>query len=254
MKLVISPAKSLEFSKPLPTEDFSVPHFIKESKKINKNLKELTPKEIGEMMSISEKLAELNWQRNQERTYKLETVSENVRQAIFAFNGDVYTSLDAYSISKEKYDILNEKVRILSGLYGILKPFDLIEPYRLEMGKKLEVGETTNLYQIWKPLITDFLNKEMEKDEVLVNLASTEYFNAVDTKKLKSRLITPEFKELKDDKLKIVSFFAKKARGLMARFIIEENIQNVEDLKMFNIEGYSFSEENSTENKLIFTR
>nr|WP_297309156.1 peroxide stress protein YaaA [uncultured Flavobacterium sp.] len=254
MKLVISPAKSLDFETKLPTQNISQPFFIEQSKVINEELKKLSPKELSDLMVISDKLADLNWQRNQNRNFQTNKISDAARQAIYAFNGDVYTGLDAYSIAKEKFDVLNNKVRILSGLYGILKPFDIIEPYRLEMGKKLQVGSNENLYQIWKPLVASFLNNEMKDNEVLVNLASTEYFSAVDTKLLKAKVITPEFKDYKDDKLKIISFFAKKARGLMARYIVDNDISSVEDLKLFNLEGYMFDEKLSTQNKLIFTR
>lgn len=254
MKLVISPAKSLNFESQVPTENFTNPYFIEKSKIINQSLKKLSPKELSDLMAISDKLAELNWQRNQDRNFETNTISVQARQAIFAFNGEVYTGLDAYSIPENKFDVLNDKVRILSGLYGILKPFDIIEPYRLEMGKKLKVGKNENLYQIWKPLVADFLNNEMNSDEVLINLASTEYFSAVDTKLLKSKVLTPEFKDYKDDKLKVISFFAKKARGLMARFIVDNNINSVDDLKMFNVEGYAFDDSLSTNDKYIFTR
>lgn len=254
MKLVISPAKSLDYSTIVPTELVTKPVFLETSKTINKSLKKLSPKDLSDLMSISDKLAELNWQRNQNRNFEATTVSENARQAVFAFNGEVYTGLDAFSIPSSSYEVLNDKVRILSGMYGILKPFDLIEPYRLEMGKKLKVGRKENLYQIWKPLVTDFLNKELNSDDVLVNLASTEYFSAVDIKLLKAKVITPEFKDYKDDKLKMISFFAKKARGLMARYIIDNEIDSIDGLKLFNAEGYAFDESLSTENKYVFTR
>ncbi|WP_177765472.1 peroxide stress protein YaaA [Flavobacterium sp. I3-2] len=254
MKLVISPAKSLDYTTAVPTELVTIPFFLETSKTINKSLKKLSPKDLSELMSISDKLAELNWQRNQERNFEATTVLENARQAVFAFNGEVYTGLDAFSIPSSSYEVLNDKVRILSGMYGILKPFDLIEPYRLEMGKKLKVGKKENLYQIWKPLVTDFLNKELNADDVLVNLASTEYFSAVDTKLLKAKVVTPEFKDYKDDKLKMISFFAKKARGLMARYIIDNEIDSIDGLKFFNAEGYAFDESLSTENKYVFTR
>lgn len=254
MKLVISPAKSLDFETKLPTQNITQPYFLKQAKVINEELKKLSPKDLADLMSISEKLADLNWQRNQERNFKTKQISDHARQAVYAFNGDVYTGLDAYSIPEEKMEVLNDKVRILSGLYGILKPFDIIEPYRLEMGKKLQVGSNENLYQIWKPMIASYLNKELKKNDVLVNLASTEYFSAVDTQLLKATVITPEFKDYKNDQLKIISFFAKKARGLMARYIIDHDINTVDGLKNFNSEGYVFDEKLSTQNKLIFTR
>ena len=254
MKLVISPAKSLDFESKLPTQNITQPFFIEQSKIINEELKKLSPKDLSDLMAISDKLAELNWQRNQERNFQTNQISNHARQAVYAFNGEVYTGLDPYTISEDKFDVLNDKVRILSGMYGILKPFDIIEPYRLEMGKKLKVGANDNLYQIWKPLVADFLNKEMNDSDVLVNLASTEYFSAVDTKLLNAKVVTPEFKDYKDDKLKIISFFAKKARGLMARYIVDNQINSIEDLKLFNSEGYMFDEKLSTQDKLIFTR
>lgn len=254
MKLVISPAKSLDFKTELPTVIFSKPYFIEQSKIINNELKKLSPNELSNLMDISDKLADLNWTRNQERSFEISKITENARQAIYAFNGEVYTGLDAFSISDFYFDTLNDKIRILSGLYGILKPFDIIEPYRLEMGKKLAVGEHTNLYQIWKPKITHFLNNELNSNDILLNLASTEYFSAIDLKKLNCKVVTPEFKEYKNDKLKIVSFFAKKARGLMARYIIDNNIDTLDELKLFNSEGYAFDETLSTADKYVFTR
>src|SRR5690606_7079243 len=202
----------------------------------------------------SDKLAELNWQRNKVRKYKLTEVSTTVRQAVFAFNGDVYTGLDAYSLSSEKVDYLQNHLRILSGLYGYLKPLDLIEPYRLEMGTKLPINDKKNLYDFWKETLTDSLNKELKKNCVLINLASNEYFSAIDKKTIKATIITPEFKDYKDGKLKMISFFAKKARGLMVRYMAENNITNVEDIKQFNVDGYGFDANLSTENKWVFTR
>jgi uncharacterized protein len=166
----------------------------------------------------------------------------------------VYTGLDGYSIPVEKLEKLQESLRILSGLYGFLKPLDLIQPYRLEMGTKLPIGESKNLYDFWKPIVTKALNKELKKGELFVNLASTEYFSVIDTKTLKVPVITPEFKEYKDGKLKIISFFAKKARGLMVRYILDTNAQTIDDLKGFNAEGYQFDANLSQGNRLVFTR
>ena len=204
-------------------------------------------------MSISDKLADLNWQRNQERNVA-ELTAENARQAIYAFNGDVYIGLDAYTLSKKQIDVLQEKLRILSGLYGLLKPLDLMQPYRLEMGTKLPVGTHKNLYEFWKTTITKSLNEELSKDELFVNLASNEYFDAIDVKKLKVPVITPEFKDYKDGKLKMISFFAKKARGMMVRYIIDTNAETIDDLKGFNYEGYAFDSNLSEGNKIVFTR
>ena len=252
MKIVISPAKSLNFEKELPTAKHSEPKFLKESRQVHKVLKQKSPKDLSELMDISDKLADLNWQRNQD--WKTPFTTENARPAIYAFDGDVYTGLDAYSIPIEKLDVLQDRLRILSGLYGLLKPLDLMQAYRLEMGTKLPIGESKNLYEFWKPIITKALNKELQEEELFVNLASNEYFSAVDVKALKVSVITPEFKDYKNGKLKIIGFFAKKARGLMVRYIIDTNAETVENLKGFNSEGYQFDANLSKGNHLVFTR
>jgi cytoplasmic iron level regulating protein YaaA (DUF328/UPF0246 family) len=252
MKIVISPAKSLNFEKALPTPNFSESLFLKESRQVHKVLKQKSPKELSELMDISDKLADLNWQRNQD--WKTPFTQGNARPAVFAFDGDVYTGLDAYSIPIEKLEVLQERLRILSGLYGLLKPLDLIQAYRLEMGTKLPIGESKNLYEFWKSIIAKALNKELQKGELFVNLASNEYFSAVDVKALKVPVITPEFKDYKDGKLKIISFFAKKARGMMVRYIIDTNAETIDDLKGFNYEGYRFDANLSKGNQLVFTR
>jgi len=252
MKIVISPAKSLNFEKKLPSTTFSESLFLKEARQVHKALKQKSPASLIELMDISDKLAELNWQRNQ--NWKTPFTPENARPAVFAFDGDVYTGLDAYSIPLHQLDVLQDRLRILSGLYGLLKPLDLMQAYRLEMGTKLPIGESKNLYEFWKPIITKALNKEIKKGELFVNLASNEYFSAIDVKTLKAPIITPEFKDYKDGKLKIISFFAKKARGLMVRFIIDTNAETVEDLKGFNYEGYLFDANLSKGNQLVFTR
>lgn len=252
MKIVISPAKSLNFEKELPTNLFSKSAFLKESKIVNQIIKQKSPKELSELMDISDKLANLNWDRN--KNWKTPFNQDNARPAIFAFDGDVYTGLDAYSIPSEKLNLLQNKVRILSGLYGLLKPLDLIQAYRLEMGTKLPIGESRNLYDFWKNNLTTSLNKELKNEELFINLASNEYFSAIDTKTLKVPVITPEFKDYKNGKLKIISFFAKKARGLMVRYIIDTNAETVEDLKSFNYDGYQFDVNLSNGNQLVFTR
>ena len=252
MKIVLSPAKSLNFDKVLPTKKHTEAIFLKESLQVNQVLKQKSPAALSELMTISDKLADLNWQRNQD--WKTPFNAENARPAIFAFDGDVYTGLDAYSIPIEKLDILQGSVRILSGLYGLLKPLDLMQAYRLEMGTKLPINESRNLYEFWKPIIAKALNKELQEGELFVNLASNEYFSAVDVKALKVPVVTPEFKDYKDGKLKIISFFAKKARGLMVRYIIDTNAETIEDLKGFNYEGYQFDANLSKGNQLVFTR
>ena len=252
MKIVISPAKSLNLDKELPTSLFTEAVFLKQAETIQKTIKKKKPKQLMELMDISEKLADLNWQRNQD--WQLPFTPENARPAIYTFDGEVYTGLDAYSLPVEKVAVLQDKLRILSGLYGTLKPLDLMQAYRLEMGTSIAIGSNKNLYEFWKKILTDQLNSELNKEELFVNLASNEYFSAVDLKKLKVPVITPEFKDYKDGKLKMISFFAKKARGLMVRYIIDMNAETVEDLKSFNYEGYAFDANLSNGNKLVFTR
>ena len=252
MKIVISPAKSLDFETALPISTYTQSNLLKYSEQVQNYSKQLSPFELSDLMKISNKLADLNWQRNQE--WKLPFTPNNARPAVFAFNGDVYTGLNAYTLPIDKFDELQNKLRILSGLYGVLRPLDLIQPYRLEMGIKLAVNEKPNLVQFWKDIITTELNKQLVENELFINLASTEYFSAVDVKKLKVPVITPEFKDFKDGKLKIISFYAKKARGLMVRYIIDNNVESLDDLKKFDYEGYAFDSNLSDEKNLIFTR
>lgn len=253
MKIVISPAKSLDFESPLPTAKNTQPQFLEQSEKLNKILVKKKPKALSKLMSISDNLAELNWERNQ--NFSVPFTDQNSRPAVYAFNGDVYQGLDAYSIPEEKLDRLQETLRILSGLYGILKPLDLIQPYRLEMGTQLRVGRKNNLYEFWKKDLTAHLNGELQDDELFLNLASNEYFGAVDEKKLKVPVITPIFKDWKNDKLKVISFFAKKARGSMVRYIIDSNANTLEDIKGFDLDSYRFSEEHTDkENQPVFIR
>ena len=254
MKIVISPAKSLDFETQLPTSKVSEAPFLKQAELINKSLKEVAPNELSKLMKISDKLSELNWKRNQE--WSLPFTPENARPAVFTFDGDVYKGLDAFSLNDAKIEKLQNSLRILSGLYGVLKPLDLMQAYRLEMGTKFPVAEAKNLHSYWKPFVTQQLNDELEEGELFVNLASNEYYAAVNAKELKSEIVTPIFKDWKNDKLKVISFYAKKARGLMVRYIIDKDATTLEDLKGFNYEGYSFSEENSNLNKneLVFIR
>jgi cytoplasmic iron level regulating protein YaaA (DUF328/UPF0246 family) len=252
MKIVISPAKSLDYKTKVPTNRYSEAQYLLSAKKINEILKGKSPKQLSELMSISEKLAELNWQRNQE--WQLPITLENGRQAVYAFKGTVYGGMDVYSLPVDKLDVLQKKLRILSGQYGILKPLDLIQPYRLEMGSRLKVGTEKNLYNFWGNILTESLNDEMEEGEELINLASNEYFKVLNKKLLKPDVITPVFKDLKNNKLKIISIFAKKARGMMVRFILDNNIEKVEELKLFNRDGYAYDDNLSTKTELIFTR
>ncbi|MFS4469464.1 peroxide stress protein YaaA [Maribacter sp. 2210JD10-5] len=253
MKIVVSPAKSLDYDTKLPTERFTEPLFIEEAQKLNKVLVKKKPKALSELMGISDNLAQLNWERNQQ--FSIPFTTQNARPALYAFNGDVYQGLDAYTISENKLDNLQNMLRILSGLYGVLRPLDLIQPYRLEMGTSLKVGRKKNLYEFWQKTITDYLNKELEEGELFVNLASNEYFGAVDAKSLKTKVITPIFKDWKNDKLKIISFYAKKARGSMVRYILGNNAKTLDDIKGFNLDEYQFSAEHTLkENEPVFIR
>lgn len=252
MKIIISPAKSLDFETKVPSDKYSNAQFLDQAEKLNKVLKKKSPRVLSKLMSISPKLGELNWQRNQD--WHLPFSTDNARQAIYAFSGDVYIGLDAYSIPLKKVNQLQEKLRILSGQYGLLRPLDLMQAYRLEMGTKLKMGRKNNLYQFWGDTITNSLNEELIENEVFVNLASNEYFKVVKPKLLKVPVITPEFKDYKNGELKMISFFAKKARGMMVRYIIDNNIDKEEDLKGFDFDGYAFDTNLSNNNKLVFTR
>lgn len=252
MKIVISPAKSLDFETKLPSRKHTESVFLANAEVVHKALKEKTPNELRELMDISDKLAELNWQRNQD--WQLPFTTKNARPAMYAFNGDVYTGLDAYTLPAAKINKLQDSLRILSGLYGLLKPLDLMQPYRLEMGTQMPVGENKNLYEYWKKTITQALNDELKDDELFVNLASNEYFSAIDVKTLKVPVITPEFRDYKDGKLKMISFFAKKARGMMVRYIIDKNVKTLKGLKGFDYDGYKFDPKLSKGNTLVFTR
>ncbi len=253
MKILLSPAKSLDFERPIPTVKYSQPKFLEQSEKLIKVLAKKNPKSLSKLMSISNDLAELNWERNQK--FSLPFTPENARPAIYAFNGDVYQGLDAYSISENKLEKLQDTVRILSGLYGVLKPLDLIQPYRLEMGTQLKIGRKKNLYDFWKQSVTNFLNDELKEGELFINLASNEYFGAVDKKYLKTNVITPVFKDWKNDKLKVISFFAKKARGSMVRYILDTDSKTLEDIRGFNLDEYIYSKEHTLkENQPVFIR
>ena len=252
MKIVISPAKSLDFTSNLPTKNHTNAQFLDQAEKINKVLKKKSPKQLSKLMSISDKLGDLNWQRNQD--WVLPFTPENSRQAVYAFKGTVYEGLDAYSIPMDKLNQLQNKLRILSGQYGILKPLDLMQAYRLEMGTKLKISRKDNLYQFWGESITQTLNNELKENEIFINLASNEYFKAVKPKLLKVPVITPIFKDYKNGNLKMISFYAKKARGLMVRYIIDNDIENVEDLKGFDYDNYAFDSNLSSNNQLVFTR
>ncbi len=255
MKIVLSPAKSLDYTSNLPTTRGTQPTFLEVTEKINHKLSRMSKKKVEDLMDISSKLAELNYERY--KTFEPEHNKKNSRPAIYAFAGDVYVGLDAYTLPVEKLDRLQDSLRILSGMYGILRPLDLIQPYRLEMGTAIGIERKKNLYEVWKNMITKYLNNELAKNELFINLASNEYFKVIDINKLKVPVITPVFKDFKNGELKIISFFAKKARGAMVRFIIDEEVETIEDLKAFDYDGYRFSvgeSNNAGENELVFTR
>jgi len=252
MKIIISPAKSLDFENKATTDVYTQPRFLEQSEKLNKKLKTLSRKKLSELMKISDDLASLNYDRNQD--WQPPFSLDNAKQAVFAFTGEVYRGIDVNSISEDKIPVLQDKLRILSGLHGLLKPLDLIQPYRLEMGTKLKVGRRENLYKFWDTTLAESLNEELQDGELLINLASTEYFKALPKKALKVPMITPVFKDFKNGQYKTIMTFAKKARGLMVRYIIDNNVETLEELKGFDVEGYGFSEEMSTETELVFTR
>ncbi|MGF1696761.1 peroxide stress protein YaaA [Vibrio lamellibrachiae] len=254
MLIVISPAKTLDYESPLPTEQCTQPDFIEHSKELIHECRKLTPLDIAALMKVSDKISGLNVARFEQWS---ETFSfDNARQAIFAFKGDVYTGLDAGSLSQADLDYAQQHLRMLSGLYGLLKPMDLMQPYRLEMGTKLANPRGTNLYQFWGKLITDKLNQvfEAQENKVLVNLASNEYFKAVKPKSLEAQVITPVFKDCKNGVYKVISFHAKKARGMMARYMIENRVDSVEALQSFDTAGYYFVEAESSDKELVFKR
>lgn len=243
MKILISPAKSLDLETPIPVTNHSDLMFESAVKEVQQQLKSFKASELKSKMKISDKIAALNWERNQQFTWPM-TEGES-RQAVFAFNGDVYKGLDAYSLKEEEIESMQEMLLILSGLYGMLKPLDLIQAYRLEMGTSIKVANATSLAAYWKPVLTQKLNELLEKDETLVNLASKEYSAAVDFKAIENKVVHPEFKDFKNGSLKTISFFAKKARGMMSRYLIEKNAKNMEDILGFSKEGYAYSEEYS---------
>ena len=254
MKILISPAKSIDLTKEIPTKEFSQAHFLADSSKLISKLKKMSVKKIGTMMHISKDLAELNYERYNKWEEPIHP-SADIRQAIFAFNGEVYRGFDSLSLNEKQMQQAQDSVRILSGLYGVLKPLDLIYPYRLEMGTKWEISSKhKNLYKYWGTRISDYLNKEMKKDEVVINLASNEYFKSVDQKSLKHRIITPVFKEFKNGEYKVVMTFAKNTRGVMARWIINNSIEDPEQIKTFNENEYTYSEPLSTTDEWVFIR
>ena len=252
MKVLLSPAKSLDFRSQLPTEKNSHLCFEKEAEYLNSILKRKNPKDLSQLMGVSSKIAELNYERN--HNWSLPFTNKNARQSVYAFSGDVYRGLDAYSIDIEKIDFMQNTLRIISGLYGLVKPLDLIQPYRLEMGTKLSFDNNKNLYEYWREKITKQLNLELSENEPILNLASNEYFKAIDSKVVDTDIYSANFKEFKDGKYKTIAIFSKKARGMMARYIIENNITDINSLKLFNYDRYIFNENLSSDKELIFCR
>ena len=254
MLIVISPSKTLDFEKPIADQSYTQPEFVKESSVLIKPLRKLSVNRIMKLMDISPKLAQLNQDRY--FLWRPEFTPETARQALYAFRGDVYTGLDSDSLLSADIDAAQKQLRILSGLYGVLRPLDLIRPYRLEMGIPLEVGKTHNLYQFWQKKITSKIRENLDNSgsNLLINLASVEYFKAIDPKKLKAKIVTPEFREAKDGTYKMVSFFAKKARGMMTRFILQSGIDSEEQLHAFDREGYCYNGKLSEKGRPVFTR
>ncbi|HDY85635.1 hypothetical protein LCGC14_0922840 [marine sediment metagenome] len=251
MLTVISPAKTLDFDTAPSTETCSQPRFLTQSQQLINELKDLSTADIASLMKLSDKLAALNMTRFQ--TWQKPFDLNNAKQALLAFKGDVYTGLDADTLDEAGLSFAQQHLRILSGLYGVLKPLDLMQAYRLEMGTKFANKKGKDLYQFWGSLLRESIEGEL-KDGVLINLASNEYFKAVEAKKLKARIITPVFKDWKNGQYKIISFYAKKARGLMSRYIIDHRIKEPEDLKKFDSEGYRFSSEMSQTDEWVFLR
>jgi uncharacterized protein len=250
MITILSPSKTLDFSgKTAGT--YTLPDFLENSQALITTLRKLTANDISKLMELSEKLSALNWQRYHDFT--LPFTPQNARQAIYAFQGDVYEGLAVENFTAHDIKHAQSHLRIISGLYGLLRPLDLIQPYRLEMGTKLTTPKGKNLYKFWDDVITNKLNEELQGNP-LINLASEEYFKAINTKLISSEIITPIFKEKKGNSYKIVSFYAKKARGMMAGYIIKNRIKNIAGIKDFSEDGYNFNKALSTATSLVFTR
>lgn len=252
MIVVVSPAKKLDFESECSATEQTKPELLDKTVTLSKELKKLSAPDIGKLMKLSQTLSDLNYNRFQ--NFKPIYNPSTSKQAVFAFNGDTYTGLDIQSFNKSDLNNAQKRLRILSGLYGVLKPMDLIQAYRLEMGTKFKFSEYKNLYEYWKEDVTDLLNSDLKKQKILVNCASTEYFSVVDTKKLNGEIITPVFKELRNGEYKIISFSAKKARGMMARYIIQNKVKTIEDIQKFDLDNYKFNSKLSQGNELVFTR
>ena len=254
MLIVISPAKTLDFESPVATQQYTMPSLLDHSAELIGLLRTLEPDKIGKLMSISPKLALLNSNRYHQWTQPFDT--NNAKQSVLAFKGDVYTGLDAETLSAAEMDFAQQHLRILSGLYGVLRPLDLMQAYRLEMGTRLESHRGNTLYDFWGDTITDVINQTLskQKNRTLINLASIEYFKSIKLNKLEGRIITPVFKDKKKGEYKIISFFAKKARGLMSRYIIQNKLTNPEDIKSFNVNGYMYKRGQEDSDNWLFIR
>ncbi|MFV0365075.1 MAG: peroxide stress protein YaaA [Mangrovibacterium sp.] len=253
MLAIISPAKLLNFGTPAPTTQYSEAQFLKEATQVNAQMKRLKAKDLEQLQGISAELAMENESRN--LLWQQPFTLDNAKQALWAFNGAVYGGIHAETFQREEQAFAQAHLRILSGLYGVLRPLDLIQPYRLEMGTKLGVSGKKDLYAFWKEAITAEINQLLvQNDGVLINLASNEYFKVIDKKKLKGRIITPQFKNNKNGAYKTIVIYAKQARGMMCRFFIENRLQNPEDLQAFDTEGYYFNNELSRGDDWLFTR
>lgn len=254
MIVLLSPAKTLDYESEIPNFPLRLPAYLEQSQELVNVAKELNAADISKLMKVSEKIAILNEERFSEWTQDLN--EDNSRPAIYAFKGDVYTGLEAESLNKNQIQWADKHLRHLSGLYGLLKPLDYMFPYRLEMGTSLKNPAGTNLYQFWGSTLTDDLNADLKatKSKALIQLASNEYSKAIQLKNIECPVITPVFKDTKNGKLKVISFFAKKARGLMARYIIENKITSPDKLKNFNIDNYQYDDSLSNETEWVFTR
>ncbi|TVQ84540.1 MAG: peroxide stress protein YaaA [Micavibrio sp.] len=254
MLVLISPAKKLDFENAAPCKDFTKPRFQKQTGELVTLAKKLSCADLAQLMRLSDKLAELNYVRYQ--SFQPEFTPDNAKQALFAFRGDTYVGLDADSLSQDDLKYAQDHLRILSGLYGTLRPLDLMQPYRLEMGTKFKNPKGEDLYDFWQGLLTDAVNDDVaaHKNRVVVNLASNEYIKAVDPKALDAEFITPHFKEIKDGKAKIIGLLAKRARGAMARYIIQNRIEDPEELQKFAEDGYRFRPDLSKDSEPVFTR
>ena len=252
---ILSPAKTLDFDSPLVTDQHSAPEFTKDSAALIKTLRKLEPADIGSLMGISDKLATLNHDRYAQWSAKFDENS-GARASILAFKGDVYLGLSAQTMSKQDFTWAQKRLRVLSGLHGLLRPLDRIHPYRLEMGTALANARGKDLYQFWGGKVTQALNETLaeQRSKVLINLASNEYYKVVQPENIDGRIVTINFKEWRREAYRFVSFSAKKARGLMARYMIDQRAEKADDLKTFNVEGYAYNEELSSEHEWIFTR